>query len=157
MKPFSHYQCRQKFSMYGIFQALPSDIIDETQPQSAEDNTPSKLEAEKTMSATIPKTTRTFSDIASFPDDSKWINKVQSHWFCNFAINQLEILIPNCVKWNCNSETMISMCKSALRRINTILCCTWQLLFDAHFLLFPSTRSHCCKSHFSFQNVKNDE
>ena len=58
--------------MYGIFQALPSDIINKTQPQSAEENTPLKPEAEKTiMSATIPKTTRTFSDIASFPDDSK--------------------------------------------------------------------------------------
>ena len=57
--------------MYGIFQALPSDIIDETQPQSAEENTPLKPEAEKTMSETIPETARNFSDIASFPDDSE--------------------------------------------------------------------------------------
>ena len=69
MKPFSHYECRQKHSMYAVFQLLLPDVNEET--QSPEENTPSTLEAEKTMSATIPETTRIFSDIASFPDDSK--------------------------------------------------------------------------------------
>ena len=68
MEPFSHFECRQKHSIYAVFQPLPQDFNEET--QSAEENTPSKPEAEKTMSATIPETTRNFSDIASFPDDS---------------------------------------------------------------------------------------
>ena len=67
MKPFSHYECRQNY-LFGIFRPLP-DVNEET--QSPEENTPSTLEAEKTMSATIPETTRIFSDITSFPDDSK--------------------------------------------------------------------------------------
>ena len=67
MEPFSHYECRQKHSIYPVFQALPPDVSEET--QSAEENTPSKLEAKKTMSPTISETTRNFSDIASFPDD----------------------------------------------------------------------------------------
>ena len=60
--------------MYAVFQLLLPDVNEET--QSPEENTPSTLEAaEKTMSATIPETTRIFSDIASFPDDSKWIKE----------------------------------------------------------------------------------
>ena len=55
--------------MYAVFQPLLPDVNEET--QSPEENTPSTLEAEKTMSATIPETTRNFSDIASFPDDSE--------------------------------------------------------------------------------------
>ena len=69
MEPFSHYECRQKHSIYPVFQALPPDVSEET--QSAEENTSSKLEAKKTtMSLTIPDATRNFSDIASFPDDT---------------------------------------------------------------------------------------
>ena len=68
MKSFSHYECRQKHSIYPVFRALPQDVNKET--QSAEENTPSKLEVETTMSATVPETTRIFSDIASFPDDT---------------------------------------------------------------------------------------
>ena len=59
--------------MYAVFQLLLPDVNEET--QSPEENTPSTLEAEKTMSATIPETTRIFSDIASFPDDSEWIKE----------------------------------------------------------------------------------
>ena len=55
--------------MYAVFRPLLPDVNEET--QSAEGNAPSKLEAEKTMSATIPETTRNFRDIASFPDDSE--------------------------------------------------------------------------------------
>ena len=69
MKPFSHYECRQKHSMYAVFRPLLPNVNEEI--ESAEENTPSTLEAMKTMSATIPETTRIFSDIASFPDDSK--------------------------------------------------------------------------------------
>ena len=59
--------------MYAVFRPLLPDVNEET--QSAEENAPSKPEAEKTMSATIPETTRNFSDIASFPDDSEWIKE----------------------------------------------------------------------------------
>ena len=69
MKSFSLYECRQKHSIYPVFRALPPDVNKET--QFAGENTPSKLEVETTMSATVPETTRIFSDIASFPDDAK--------------------------------------------------------------------------------------
>ena len=69
MEPFSHYKCRQKNSIYAVFRPLLPDVNEET--QSAGENTPSKPEAEKTMSETIPETARNFSDIASFPDDSE--------------------------------------------------------------------------------------
>ena len=67
MKPFSHYENRQKFSTYPVFRALPSDVDEETQVQSAEENTLSKPETEKTIFVTNNKKTL---DIASFPDDS---------------------------------------------------------------------------------------
>ena len=69
MEPFCHYECRQKHSIYPVFRALPPDVNEET--QHAEENTPSKLEAKKTIPVTIPETTRNFRDIASFPDDSQ--------------------------------------------------------------------------------------
>ena len=73
MKPFSHYECRQKHSVYAVFRPLLPDVNEET--QSAEENAPSKPEAVKTMSKTIPETARNFNDIASFPDDSEWIKE----------------------------------------------------------------------------------
>ena len=66
MEPFFHYECREN-NIHAVFRALPPDVNEES--QSAEGDTPSRLEAEKTMSATIPESTRNFRDIASFPDD----------------------------------------------------------------------------------------
>ena len=48
MRPFSHYENRQKFSTFAVFRALPSDVDEETQVQSAEENILSKPETEKT-------------------------------------------------------------------------------------------------------------
>jgi len=73
--PFSHYENRQKFSTYPVFRALPSDVDEETQVQSAEENTLSIPETEKTIFVTKNKKTL---DIASFPDDSIWIKSLSA-------------------------------------------------------------------------------
>ena len=69
MKPFSHYECRQKLSQYPIFRSIPSDVDEETEAQSADENASSIPETEKLIFVTIPKNNRKIIDIASFPDE----------------------------------------------------------------------------------------
>ena len=68
LKAFSHYRCQQD-DIHAVFRPLPSDLNEETQTHSTEENTPSKPEDIKTISAITPENARSTMDIASFPDD----------------------------------------------------------------------------------------